>query len=123
MEQPNTELKQTLIQQYSKLNCTSEAKLANSLNEADWWEKEQVNVIRKRKLTLICSVIVWVCFLVVVASGLYVLHIKSGMLTTSFFALLTLYFSSFTVLRVHSRNEERIKLFEIMKLVYIRKGM
>ena len=120
MEQQNDLLKQTLIKQYSKLNGTSETKLTDSLKEADWWDMEQVRVIKQRKRTLIYFRIVWVFFILIVARGLFTLFANQGSMTSSYFTLLTIFFSSISVHMLHSRNEERIKLFEIMQLVFQR---
>ena len=119
MEQQNELLKQTLIKHYSKLMKTSEAQLTERVKDTDWWKKEQVYVIKQRERTGIFFIIVVVCVFLSVASGLFVLSTNPTMLSTSFFALLAVFFSLFAVLIIHSRNEERKKLFEIMQLAFL----
>lgn len=118
MDQKNELLKQALITQYSKLTKTSEAQLNESVKDADWWKKEQVDVIKQTERSSIFSVIVVICAIVTIVSGLYVQIVNPSMLSTSFAALLTIFFAAFMIHSAYMRNEERKKLFEIMELAF-----
>lgn len=119
MEQQNELMKQTLIKHYSKFMKTSEAQLTERVKEPDWWKKEQIVVIKQQERTDIFFIIIVVCVFMTVASGLFVLSTNPTMLSTSVFSILAVFFSSFAVLIIHSRNKERKRLFEIMQLAFL----
>ena len=118
MKKQNEQLKQTLIEQYSKLCHTSESIMIDRLNNIDWWNKEQYRLKIQRNVFLIGSWIIFFCFCIVVIITFVKGSNNLGLLSVPLISFAGLIFALLIGQRVLSQTEEKIRLYELLQLIF-----
>jgi len=117
MEQQNELLKQTLIKQYSKLSFRNSFELTERIMENEWWLKE---TYRLKVQSNIAKIVYW--FAVIMTGITFIISIKvSGNLWQISIPILSTFLFVFSIgllIKTVSGVEERVRLFEVMKLAF-----
>lgn len=118
MEQKNEQLNQILINQYSKLCYTTEIKLIDRLKSIDWWIKENYRLKIQHKVFQIFSFIAFLCFCLIIIFTSLKGPNNLGLYSVPLISFAGLFFALFILLKLQSRIEEKIRLFELMQLQF-----
>jgi len=117
MEQQNELLKQTLIKQYSKLSFRNSFELTERIMENEWWLKE---TYRLKVQSNIAKIVYW--FAVIMTGITFIISIKvSGNFWQISIPILSTFLFVFSIgllIKTVSGVEERVRLFEVMKLAF-----
>ena len=117
MDQSNKELKQTLINYYSKLSFRNSIELTERIKANDWWIKEpyrlkvQSNVSKIGYWFVILMISITIAISIKGSVNLW--QISIPILSTFLFVL-----SIALLIKTASQVEEKLRLFEVMKLAF-----
>ena len=118
MEQRNDHLKQTLINQYSRLSHTSGFTLTEKLQNIEWWDKEQYRLKVQNTVSVIGSFLVFLgCCLVLIFTSFNGSHFRE----TSSVPIISFAASIFALIitqKVQSEVKEKIRVFELLQIVF-----
>jgi len=121
MEQDKKELQQTLILQYSKLSFRNSIELSERIKQNDWWIKETYllkvasNVTKITYWFVIVMIVIIIVITIKVSGNLW--HISVPVFSTFLFV-----FSIGLLIKTVSNVEERLRMFEVMKLAFQKNG-
>lgn len=117
MDQINKELKQTLLQQYSKLTFRNSFELSERIKENNWWLRE---TYRLKVQSNIAKIGYW--FAILMVGIILIVSIKvSGniwLISVPILSTFLIVFSIGLLIKIVSQVQERLRLFEVMKLVF-----
>lgn len=117
MEKQNELLKQTLIRHYSRLSFRNAFELSERIKENDWWIREtyrlkvQSNIAKIGYWFAIIMIGITIIISIKVSGNLW--HINVPILSTFLFV-----FSIGLLIKTASQVEERLRIFEVMKLAF-----
>lgn len=117
MEQFDKKLKHTLIQQYSKLSFRNSIELSERVKENDWWIRE---TYRLKVQSNISKIGFW--FAIIMVGVIFIISFKvSGnfwQISIPFLSTFLFVFSLGLLIKTVSQVGEKLRLFELMKLVF-----
>lgn len=116
MEQNNRELKLTLIQHYSKLSYKNSYELSERIKQNDWWIKE---TYRLKVQSFVAQFGYW--FAIFIVSGTFIITIIDSRNIWHNNVSIIFLLSIVLMIKTVSNIEERIRVFEVMKLAFQKK--
>lgn len=117
MDQSNKELKQTLINYYSKLSFRNSIELTERIKANDWWIKEPYRLKVQSNVSKIgywfVILMIGITIAISIKGSVNLWQISIPILSTFLFVL-----SIALLIKTASQVEEKLRLFEVMKLAF-----
>ncbi len=117
MEQKNEQLKQSLINQYSRLSLVSKIELSERLQDVRWWNKEKSSLKVQNNISLIGSCLVFLCCCFVIVFTLLNGSKPLGTLSVPIISFAGLIFALVITEKVQSKIKTKIRVFELLHLL------